>query len=310
MITQDFGTEKIDSIRKLGYEVIVKKDSKLNISEEIIDIDALVCFNPFKTLDISKLNNLKLIQLTTAGINQAPADIIREKGMILSNNRGGYSIPIGEWIVLKILEMAKNSKRFYKQQSEKTWKVDTSLTEIYGKTVGFIGTGDIAQEAAKRLKGFDTTILGLNTDGKDVMYFDRCYGNSQIKEMVGLCDIVVVSIPYTEKTHHLINKEVFDAMKDGVCMVNIARGSIIDEKEMINQLHNGKIKGAALDVFEEEPLSESNPLWSMENVIVTPHNSWASELVNERRFYIVYENLRRYISGEDLINVININKGY
>ncbi len=142
------------------------------------------------------------------------------------------------------------------------------------------------------------------------MYFDRCYGNSQIKEMVGLCDIVVVSIPYTEKTHHLINKDVFDAMKDGVCIVNIARGSIIDEKEMIKQLHNGKIKGAALDVFEEEPLSESNPLWSMENVIVTPHNSWASELVNERRFYIVYENLRRYISGEDLINVININKGY
>ncbi len=253
---------------------------------------------------------MKLIQLTTAGINQAPADIIREKGIILTNNRGGYSIPIGEWIVLKILEMAKNSKRFYKQQSEKIWKMYTSLTEIYGKTVGFIGTGDIAQEAAKRLKGFDTTILGLNTDGKDVMYFDRCYGNSQIKEMVGLCDIVVVSIPYTEKTHHLINKDVFDAMKDGVCIVNIARGSIIDEKEMIKQFHNGKVKGAALDVFGEEPLSESNPLWSMENVIVTPHNSWASELVNERRFYIVYENLKRYISGEDLINVININKGY
>lgn len=310
MITQDFSTEKIDRIRELGYEVIVKKDSKVNISEEIIDIDVLVCFNPFKTLDISKLNNLKLIQLTSAGINHVPIDIIRDNSIILSNNRGGYSIPIGEWIVLKILEMAKNSRRFYEQQSEKIWKMDTSLIEIFGKTIGFIGTGDIAQEAAKRLKGFGTIILGVNTKGTEVTYFDRCFGASQIKEMVGLCDIVVVSIPYTDKTHHLINKEVFDAMKEGVYLVNIARGSIIDEEEMINQLNSGKIKGAALDVFEEEPLNENNLLWSMRNVIVTPHNSWASERINERRFHIVYENLKRYILGEELLNKIDFDKGY
>lgn len=300
----------MEKIRLLGYSIIEKSEKDLYFSEELKDVEVLVCYNPFKTLDISKFPNLKWIQLTSVGIDQVPINILKEKNIILTNNKSGYSIPIGEWIVLKLLEMHKNSKAFYQKQSEKIWKIDTSLLELYGKTIGFIGTGSIASEAAKRLKGFDVKILGLNTRGTNTEYFDQCYSIDKIKDMVKLCDAVVVSIPHTEKTHNLLNEEVFQEMKNGVYLVNIARGSIIHESAMIENLKNGKIKCAALDVFEKEPLDENNPLWEMENVIITPHNSWVSEMRDDRRFNIIYENLKRYVSDQPLRNIVDLNKGY
>lgn len=310
LMTFDFGIENMKKIRELGYEVMLQSEKQLCFSNDMIDVDVLVCYNPFNTLDISKLENLKLIQLTSVGIDQVPIGILKDRNIILTNNKGGYSIPIGEWIVLKLLELFKNSKGFYKKQLEKVWKVDTSLLELHGKTIGFIGTGSIAVEAAKRLKGFEVKILGTNTKGTDTEYFDKCYSIDNLKDMLKECDAVVISIPYTDKTHHLVNDEVFKSMKDGVYLVNIARGSIIDEKSLIQNLQNGKIKGAALDVFEKEPMDKDNPLWEMDNVIVTPHNSWVSEMGNVRRFNIIYENLKRFKTGETLLNIVDLNKGY
>ncbi|SDZ33304.1 Phosphoglycerate dehydrogenase [Proteiniborus ethanoligenes] len=300
----------MERIRQLGYDIIEKSEKELYFSEELRDTEVLVCYNPFNTLDISKLPNLKWIQLTSVGIDQVPIDILKKNSITLTNNKGGYSIPIGEWIVLKLLEMYKNSKAFYQKQSQKIWKIDTSLLELYGKTIGFIGTGSIASEAAKRLKGFGVDILGLNTRGTKTEYFDKCYSIDKINEMVKLSDAIVVSIPHTEKTHNLLNEEVFQEMKNGVYLVNIARGSIIDERAMINNLKNGKIKCAALDVFEKEPLDKNNPLWEIENVIITPHNSWVSEMRDDRRFNIIYDNLKRYLSNQTLKNIVDLNKGY
>ena len=287
LITEKFDEEKLNKLRSLGYDIIVEKEDDVKFSENIKDIEVLSCFAVFQSLDISLLKNLKFIQLFSAGINQVPLDLIRDRGILLANNRGGYSIPISEWIVLKILEMVKKSREFYENQHKKEWKVNTRLSEIYGKTIGFIGTGDIAKEG--------TTVLGLNTTGRDVEHFDKCYKTENIKEMVSMCDVVVVSMPYTDKTYHLINKDVIGSMKDGVYIVNISRGNIINEQDLILGLKEGKIGGAALDVFEEEPLKKESPLWDMKNVIITPHNSWVSEMVKERRFYIVYENFSNLI---------------
>ncbi|EOD01506.1 phosphoglycerate dehydrogenase [Caldisalinibacter kiritimatiensis] len=300
----------MNKIKKLGYKLIYIHEKEITNCESIKDIDILVCYNPFNNLDISKLKNLKWIQLSSIGIDQAPIKHIKENDIILTNNKGGYSIPIGEWVVLKILELAKNSNKFYKKQQKKKWKLDTSVLEIFGKTIGFIGTGSIAKESAKRLQGFDAKLIGLNTSGRDVEYFDKCYGVNDFKYMVSLCDIIVVSIPYTSKTHHLLNEEIFKEMKNNVYIINVARGNIINERHLIKYLKNGKIKGAALDVFENEPLSPDSPLWELDNVIITPHNSWVSEMRNERRFNLIYENMKRYINGEKLLNVVNLEKGY
>ena len=310
LTTFKFTEEEFEALEKPGYEVVYKDEKTVSFSEDIEDIDILVTFDCFKKLDIDKFPNLKWIQLLSAGINQVPKDKILKRNILLTNARGVYSIPIAEWIVLKTLEMFKNSKEFHEKQKNKVWKQNTHLLELYGKTIGFIGTGSIAQEAAKRFEGFGVNIVGINTSGRQVDHFHECYSVDKLKEIVKKCDVVVVTIPYTDETYHLIDKDVLDSMKDEAYIVNIARGVIIDEKALVENLKSGKIKKAALDVFEKEPLPEDSPLWEMENVYISPHNSWSSEMIFRRRYEITYENLKRYINNEDLINVVDLNRGY
>ncbi len=310
LFTYNYGQEKMKSVSELGYELIYMNEKVISNSNEISDIDALICYNPFDKLNISLLKQLKWIQLSSIGIDQVPKQKVREQDIIVTNNRSGYSIPMGEWIVMKILELLKNSKDLYRKQSERKWQIDTSILELYNKTVCFIGTGSIASEAAKRLQGFDTNTIGINTTGKNVEYFNACYPMTKLNNAISQSDIVIVSIPYTKETHHLINENNLSKFKNGAILINISRGSVIDEPALVEALEKGSLRGAALDVFEDEPLSKDNPLWELDNIIITPHNSWVSEMRNERRYNIIYENLKRFISGERLINVVNIDKGY
>ncbi len=310
LVTFKYTDEEMKTLEDLGYEIVFVDERDISFSKNMKDVDMMVCFNPFDKIDIENFPNLKWIQLLSAGINQVPLEKVKNQNIILTNNRGGYSIPIAEWTVMKILEMLKNSKEFYDKQREKLWKVNTSLLELYNKTIGFIGTGDIAQETAKRLKGFGVEIIGFNLSGRDAEYFDKTYKIDEIENFASQLDFLVIAAPYTEGTHHLVNENAFKTMKDGVYLVNIARGSIIDENALISNLQNGKVKKAALDVFEEEPLPEDSPLWNMDNVIISPHNSWASEMNFRRRYEIAYKNMKRYINNEELINVVDIKRGY
>lgn len=310
LLTYNYGQEKMKAITELGYELIYINEEDISYTDVISDVDALVCYNPFNQLDISRFKQLKWIQLSSIGIDQLPKQKVREKGIIVTNNKSGYSIPIGEWIVMKILELLKNSRTFYHKQSKKEWKMDTTVLELYNKTVCFVGTGSIAAEAAKRLQGFDVNIIGINTSGRRVEYFNSCYPLNELGCVLPQADAVVLSIPYTKETHHLIDENNISSLKKGACLINIARGNIIKESALIEALQKGTLRGAALDVFEEEPLPEDSPLWDMDNVVITPHNSWISEMRNERRYNITYENLKRFIAGEKLMNIVDISKGY
>ena len=310
LFTYDYGKEQMEILRSLGYEVMYIYENQVANSPEVDDVDVLVCYNPFNKLDITKMKNLKWIQLSSIGIDQAPIEYIKENNIKLTNNKGGYSIPMGEWIVLNILQIYKNSMTFHEKQKRKKWKTDMQILEIYQKTIGFIGTGTIAVEAAKRLQGFGVNLVGLNTDGRDVLFFKKCFAMEEMNQFLQMCDVVVLSIPYTEKTHHLINEERLRMMRDDSVLINISRGSIVDEKALIEEIGNGKFLGVALDVFEEEPLSKLSPLWDFPNVYITPHNSWVSEMRNSRRYKVNYENLRRFINNEELLNLIDFEKGY
>ncbi|SDK07952.1 phosphoglycerate dehydrogenase [Natronincola ferrireducens] len=310
LFTYNYGEEKMNAIEKLGYEIMVINEKDIAYTEDMKDVEVLICYDPFFTLDIGRMENLKWIQLSSTGIDQVPKEIVKENNITLTNNRGGYSIPIGEWIVLKILEIFKSSYKLYQQQKQRQWKIDTSLLELYRKKIGFIGTGSIATEAAKRLQGFEAHSIGVNTRGEKLKYFDKCYPIEQLDEVLKVSDVVVLTIPYTDKTHHLINKEKLQMMKKNAVFINISRGSIVDEEALIQHLQEGNFKGAALDVFEVEPLLKDSPLWDMDNVIITPHNSWISEMKNERIFRIIYENMKRYIENQPLVNQVDIEKGY
>lgn len=310
LLTYKFTDKEFQSLRDLGYHIIYKNERDIELTDEIKDVDNIICFDPFNNIDLDLFPNLKWVQVLSTGINHVPKEKIINNNITLTNNRGGYSIPISEWTVLKILEMLKNSKEFQEKQREKIWKVDTSLLELHGKTVGFLGTGSIAKDTAKRLKPFGVKLLGMNTDGKDVEYFDETYKFKEIENLVPKLDILVIAASYTKDTHQLIDQSVLSNMKDNSYIVNIARGSIIDEKALINSLNSGKIKKAALDVFEEEPLPETSPLWDMDNVYLSPHNSWASEMDRKRKYDIAYKNMKKYINNERMENIIDFEKGY
>jgi phosphoglycerate dehydrogenase-like enzyme len=309
LITYNFGEEKMEGLRKLGCDLIYIPEKEVVYSEELSDVEVLIGYDPFATLDISKMKKLRWIQLFSAGIDQLPIEYLKDKDVTITNNKG-YSIPIGEWIVMDILELLKHSARFMRSQDRKQWKLDRGILEVYGKTIGFIGTGAIAKEAAKRLQGFEARIVGLNTRGERVLYFHECFRSDQLNEMLSQADIVVVTIPYTDASYHLVDAERIRSMKDGVLFINISRGAIVDEEALIEALRSGKIAGAALDVVEHEPLSPESPLWDMENVIVTPHNSWISDMKDERRYETIHGNMKNFIEGKELRNVIDLKKGY
>ncbi len=310
LFTYDYGQEKMERVAALGYDVVVRSEKELVIDNELEDVEVLVCYNPFETLAIDEMRDLKLIMVSSIGIDQVPIDIVKPQNIMLTNNKGGYSIPIGEWIVTKVLEIYKGSKGFIRLQDKKVWRMDTSILELTGKTIGFIGTGTIAHEAAKRLKAFGVKIHGVNTNGRSVVHFDKCYSMDRLGDFLSVCDVVVVTIPLTEKTHGLINKSSLADMKDDSVFINVSRGDIVDEVALLDALGQGKFRGVALDVFEHEPLEVESPFWDIERVHISPHNCWMSEYRNERRFETIIENLRRYNQAEVLLNVVDIDKGY
>ena len=308
VFTYDYGVENLNKIKNMGFEVIVQNERNIENNEILNETDILVCYNPFDKINLLDMKKLKYIFLSSIGFDQLPYEL--SKDIIVTNNSGGYSIPIGEYIVLSMLEVYKNSKMKLKNQENKIWKIDTSVLEIYNKNVLFIGTGTIAKEAAKRLKGFEVNIFGINTSGKSTEYIEKCYNISKLKNIIVNMDFVILTIPHTNLTHHLFDYELLNSMKDDSVLINISRGKIIDEKSLILLLKEKKFKGVCLDVFENEPLSEESELWNFENVYISSHNSWVSEMRNIRRFNYIYENFKRIKEKKELLNVVNIERGY
>jgi len=266
----------------------------------------VVCNGLFQKNDISEFSNLKMIQLISAGLDRVPLGEIKRRGIKLANAKGVYSIPMAEFVILKILEIYKNSRFFEDAQKQSTWIKNRELIELNSKSVGIIGTGSIGIEIAKRAKAFGTKVIGLNTSGKDVRYFDECMVFSELYKFLNICDVIVLSLPLTDKTKNIINKITLDHMKDDAVLINVSRGGIVNESDLLNHLNKGKLRGIALDVFAEEPLPTQNPLWNHPRIIATPHNSYISDNVSNRLFELIYNNLKAFIENKTMNNEIEI----
>ena len=251
--------------------------------------DAVVCNGLFLYNDIKKFTNLKHIQLTSAGYDRIDTDYCKEKGIKLYNARGVYSVPIAEWAVLKILELYKKSARFYENEKKHIWEKEREIFELFEKTAVIVGCGSIGTEIAKRLKAFGVKIVGVDIFKPDENY-DEYFDIKDINESLKKADIVISTLPLTEDTVELFNKEKFDLMKENAVFCNFSRGKVVNEEDLISALREKSIYGAILDVFYDEPLNENSPLWDMENVIVTPHNSFVGEGNQKRMFEVILKN--------------------
>ncbi|TQQ85446.1 dihydrofolate reductase [Peptacetobacter hominis] len=308
LMTRKFDDEKMKMIEDLGYEIVFHDDRILKNTEETDSVEVAYIYYNTDKIDYTRMKNLKFVQLASVGFDHIPKEYFEERGIILSNNKGGYSIPIAEYILMGILECYKNVFSLRKMQSEKIWKYEMNMLELSGKRALIMGTGDIGKETAKRLKAFDVEVWGLNTDGRNIDYFDRCFKTEELDGIIGKCDIVVGLMPSTKKTYRMMNEKRFELMKEGAVFVNAGRGSLVDTKAI--EKYAPKFRGVVLDVFEEEPLYKDSPLWNMENVIITPHNSWVSEGNNERLFKNVYSNLKSYIETGKPATMLQLKKGY
>ena len=310
LLTYDYGDEALEKIDSLGYDIILREEKGLTYSNELEDVEVLVCYNPFDTLDISQMKSLKWIQLSSIGIDQLPKEQLKNRDIIVTNNQGGYSKPMGEWIVLSILEILKNKKAIYKNQEKKKWQMYKNLLELVNKKVLFLGTGTIAKEGAKRLKGFECEIHGVNTSGHGAEFFEKVIATENIKDTVSEYDVIISTLPKIQATYHFVDKALIDLMKDNAILINVSRGEIIDEKALIAALNKGKFLGVSLDVFTNEPLDASSELWGFEKVYISSHNSWISEKRNERRLSTVLKNMKLYSENKPLINQKKVTKGY
>ncbi len=297
----NYTPEQIAQIEKLGCKVTIHADEQAPCPTPEL-FDAVVGNAVFLHNDVSEFTNLKFAQLTRVGLDRVPVQAFHDRGIKLANAQGVYSIPIAEWVILKILEIYKRTRHFVEAQQNATWAKNYDLLELNGKTVGLIGVGSIGREVAKRLEAFGARVIGFDVRDPTCSQLAEYCTMSRLRDSIGRCDIVVLTLPLTPETHHLIDADIIGRLKQDCVLVNVSRGQIIDEDELTANLD--KFRGVALDVFEEEPLPPSSPLWRHDKVIVTPHNSFASDNTSSRMFDLILGNLRRFVAGAELSSLV------
>lgn len=289
---------QMEMISSLGFTVCFLQQEKDELPMVASDIDATVCNGLFLSHCVDDFARLKFVQLTSAGLDRVPADVLRARGVELFNARGVYAVPMAEWAVFKVLEQYKHGRFFDEQQRVCQWMKHRDLREIAGIKVAVVGAGNVGQEVAKRFKAFGAVTVGFDVHTNVTSHFDQMEMASGLQSQVGCFDVVVVTAPLLPSTRGLLSRGVLEALKENAILVNIARGGLIDEKAMCEVLVERKDLFAALDVFEEEPLPTDSPLWRLENVAVSPHNSFVSNGNNKRMFDVIYRNLSHFIENQ------------
>lgn len=281
-------SEELTELEAAGHKVFMHPDERAPVKQPE-HYEAVVCNGLFLYTPIERFTNLRLIQLTSAGLDRVPLDYIRAHGIELHNAAGVYSIPMAEFAVCGILQLYKQSRFFAANQAQHKWEKHRGLLELSGKRVCILGCGDVGREIAKRLKAFGCRITGVNRTARALPDFDEILPLDKFPDAAAVCDILICCIALTPETRGIVRKEVFDRLPADVIFGNIARGALADEAALTAWLQSGG--HAVLDVFEEEPLPESSPLWDMENVILTPHNSFVGDGNRARLWDTIKENL-------------------
>lgn len=281
-------------LANLGYDVVFHKDEREPVSAPE-QFEAVVCNSLFLYAPIEMFSSLKVIQITSAGFDRIPLDIIQNRGIKLYNAKGVYSIPMAEFAVCGVLQLLKESAFFRKNQALHKWEKHRDLLELMGRTVCIVGCGSIGSECAKRFKAFGCEVIGVDMYPYRNVLYDAILPLTEIYDCFSKSDVILLALPLTEDTRHLIDEKAFSSMKNGAILVNIARGGVVDTAALITALDK-KLTGAVLDVFEQEPLEPESLLWSMKNVLITPHNSFVSDRNGERLWQVIRANLSEYIN--------------
>lgn len=258
---------------------------------------------------------VRWIQASSSGIGEwvRRLDIV-DAPIVATNAAGIHAVPLAEFVVFAMLYFAKNWPRMAAEQRAHHWE-RCAIDTLERKTLGIIGLGRVGRMVARLARPFGLRILGVRrapTEGEDndQADLDAIYGPGGLTEVLRQSDYLVLCVPHTSETVGLIGRAELAMMMPTCVLINIARGTVVDELALCDALRSGRLAGAALDVVSREPLAVDSPLWSMENVIITPHSASTAMDENARLTELFCENLRRYLGGGALVNVIDKQRGY
>ncbi|MBR6514813.1 MAG: hydroxyacid dehydrogenase [Clostridia bacterium] len=285
--------ECADILTGLGHSVDFLQNEKDALPSVADCYEGVICNGLFLHHPIEDFVNLKYIQLTSAGYDRVDMNYIRDKGIGIFNAGGVYSIPMAEFALAGVLELYKQSRFFWDNQKNQSWTKHRGLRELYGKTVCILGCGSVGTECAKRFKAFGARVVGVDLYPREDESYEKIYPFDALDGVIPDCDVLVLTLPLSEATRHIINADRLALLSDSAVLVNIARGAVVDTDALINELP--RLYGAVLDVFEEEPLLPDSPLWNMDNVIITPHNSFVGENNNDRLLGVIKRNLESLV---------------
>ena len=281
-----------------------------SLQDRISACDVLVVSGLWRDELIERAPNLKFVQSISAGINQYGQDRFRQAGIRLASAAGVNANAVSEHAMALILALARLLHTARDHQHQKHFRglisdLGKREDELGGKTLCIVGLGRIGQRLAKLAKAFDMHVIGTKRNtAVDLPQVDELYSSHQLPEIVGRADFLALTCPLTPETENLVDQKLLDRMQPSSYLINVARGAVVDELALIEALTTGKIAGAGLDTFVDEPLPQASALWEMENVILTPHAAGETRKYEDNVIDILLENLSRLENGEPLVNQV------
>ena len=279
---------------------------------ELPDADIFIGFT-LTPAQLAVSRKLKWIHVTAAGVAQLIRPDVRASGVIVTNSRGIHAIPMAEHATGLLLALARKfpaSMRYQaagKWAQQEIWEMQPPPSELHGATLLIVGLGAIGSELARLARAFGMRVLAVTRSGRgDAALVESIFPAKDLLRALPEADYIVLAAPDTPQTHQMIGPRELAAMKRTACLVNVARGTLVDEPALVAALQRGNIAAAALDVVAQEPLPPESPLWKLENVLITPHTSAVSEQLWPRQTELVIENLERWFSGRELMNLVDL----
>jgi D-2-hydroxyacid dehydrogenase (NADP+) len=288
---------------ELGINLV---DHHSKVGPHIAAADALLTFAPMLSSKVlEQAASLKWVQALGTGVDNLTDQPALRKDVIVTNVHGIHGAPVSEAAIASMLALARNLPRAVRAQDSRQW-LRWPAQLLHNKTVGIFGIGAIAEELAPKCKAFGMRTIGISSSPRAVAGFDRMHGRDKLVDVAGEFDFFVLLTPLTEKTRNSIDAKVLAAMKPTSILVNLARGGVVDEAALLNALQAGRLAGAALDVFNEEPLPVDHPFWAMENVIITTHQGGFCDVYIDHALPTVEANMKCFLDGDigGMINVV------
>jgi D-2-hydroxyacid dehydrogenase (NADP+) len=306
-----------EALRKRWPEMcVVHLPDYDKLPQELPDTDIFVGYS-LRAKQLQDARKLKWLHSTAAGVAQLMYPELRDSGILVTNPSGVFSVPMAEHTMGLLLALARNFPDSVRQQDRAIWSQQDlwdkpqHLAEVNGQVLLIVGYGSIGRELAKRAKAFEMRVWGVTRSGAgDGSYVEKIFSAAQLHEALPEADYVVVAAPETADTKNLIGAKEISTMKRGARLINVSRGSLLDEKELVTALERGELAGAAIDVAESEPLPADSPLWRAPNLFITPHTSALSDRLWHRQAALLVALLGRWFDGREMFNRVDLTRGY